>query len=286
VAPAAGCRRVRGVVTHQVSVDREGQVVVKRYLDSHRGEPAREWRALQLLAEHAPRLAPEPISADLDASPPSIVMSLLPGEPLGGRPLTAPQEGALAVAVGQLWQAVPVELVAPVPGEVDTRAELVQVVRDWLDSADPGPDGPVRDGLTSAAAWLAGTTLRAASAGPGRVDDSMPRVLGQGDANPANFLWDGELVRIVDFEDSGVSDRAFELAVLVEHVSAWRDAGLDGDRFIARFDLSATEQSQLADWRRLLALYWLLRFRRRTDAGAAAGQAGRLLSLLSDVPRR
>lgn len=280
MAPAAGPRRV---VTHQVSVDHEGQVVVKRYVDSHRGEPAREWRALQLLAEHAPRLAPEPISADLDASPPSIVMSLLPGEPLGGRPLTAPQEGALAVAVGQLWQAVPVELVAPLPGEVDTRAELVRMVRDWLDSVDPGPDGPVREALASAAAWLAGTTILAATTG--RAEGSMPGVLGQGDANLTNFLWDGELVRIVDFEDSGVSDRAFELAVLVEHVSAWRDAGLDGDRFIAGFDLSASEQSHLADWRRLLALYWLLRFRRRADAGAAAGQAERLLSLLSDLPR-
>jgi aminoglycoside phosphotransferase (APT) family kinase protein len=285
VAGAAGARRVRRVVTHQVSVDHEGQVVVKRYVDSHRGEPAREWRALRLLAEHAPRLAPEPISADLDASPPAIVMSLLPGEPLGGRPLTAPQEGALAVAVGQLWQAVPVELVAPVPGEVDTRTELVQVVGDWLDSADPGPDAPVRDALASAAAWLTGTTLLTATAGRGRAEGSIPGVLGQGDANLANFLWDGELVRIVDFEDSGVSDRAFELAVLVEHVSAWRDAGLDGDRFIAGFDLSATEQSHLADWRRLLALYWLLRLRRRADAGAAAGQAQRLLSLLSGLPR-
>jgi hypothetical protein len=285
VAQAAGSRRVRRVVTHQVSVDREGQVVVKRYVDSHRGEPVREWRALQLLAEHAPRLAPEPISADLEASPPSIVMSLLPGEPLGGRPLTAPQEGALAVAVGQLWQAVPVELIAPVPGEVDTRSELVQVVRDWLDSTDPGPDARVRDALASAAAWLAGTTLLAATAGRGLLDSSIPHVLGQGDANLANFLWDGELVRIVDFEDSGVSDRAFELAVLVEHVSAWRDAGLDGDRFIAGFDLSATEQSHVADWRRLVALYWLLRLRRRTDVGAAAGQGERLLSLLSDSPR-
>jgi hypothetical protein len=274
------------VVTHQVTVDHEGQVVVKRYVDSQRGEPAREWRALQLLAEHAPRLAPEPISADLDASPPCIVMSLLPGEPLGGRPLTAPQEGALAVAVGQLWQAVPVELVAPVPGEVDTRAELVQVVRDWLAGTEPGPDGPVRDALASGAAWLTGATLLGAPADRGRVGGSMPSVLGQGDANLANFLWDGELVRIVDFEDSGVSDRAFELAVLVEHVSAWRDAGLDADRFIAGFRLSATERSHLADWRRLLALYWLLRLRRRADAGTAAGQAERLRSLLSDLPRR
>jgi aminoglycoside phosphotransferase (APT) family kinase protein len=285
VARAPAARRVRRVVTHQVSVDREGQVVVKRYVDSHRGEAAREWRALQLLAAHAPRLAPAPISAELDASPPSIVMSLLPGEPLGGRPLTAPQEGAIAVAVGQLWQAVPVELVTPVPGETDTRAEMVQVVNHWLASVDPGPDAAVRDVLASAAAWLTGTTVLTAAAGRGRVGGAVPRVLGQGDANLANFLWDGELVRIVDFEDSGVSDRAFELAVLVEHVSAWRDAGLDADRFIAGFDLSATEQSQLAEWRRLLALYWLLRLRRRADTGAAAGQAERLLSLLADLPR-
>jgi aminoglycoside phosphotransferase (APT) family kinase protein len=280
VARAAGASRVRGVVTHQLSVDFEGQVVVKRYVDSQRGEAAREWRALRLLAEHAPRLAPEPISADLDAGMPSIVMSLLPGEPLGGQPLTLPQERALAVAVGQLWQAVPVGLVTPVPGEPDTRAELGQLVRGWLVSADPGSDLAVRDALAGAAAWLAGTPVLAAQAERGQAGRDVPRVLGQGDANLANFLWDGELVRIVDFEDSGVSDRALELAVLVEHVSAWRDAGLDADRFIAGFDLSATESVHLADWRRLLALYWLLRVHQRADGSAAHLQAGRLLSLL------
>lgn len=31
-------------------------------------------------------------------------------------------------------------------------------------------------------------------------------VLGQADANLANFLWDGTQVRIVDFEDSGPSN--------------------------------------------------------------------------------
>jgi Ser/Thr protein kinase RdoA (MazF antagonist) len=281
VAHGVSERRARRVVTHQVSVDPEGQVVVKRYIDSHRGEPAREWRALRLLAEHAPRLAPEPVSADLDASPPFIVMSLLPGEPLGGRPLTEPQERALAVAVGQLWQAVPVQLVTPVPGELDIRPELVRVVRDWLAAAaDPGPEPTVSDALTRGAAWLAATTGLAGAVGRGRAGRPMPRVLGQTDANLANFLWDGELVRIVDFEDSGVSDRAFELAELAEHVSGWRDAGLDADRFIAGFDLSATERAYLLDWRRLLALYWLLRLRRRADDAAVRGQAERLLSLL------
>jgi Ser/Thr protein kinase RdoA (MazF antagonist) len=269
------------VVTHQISVDRERQVVVKRYLDSTRGEPAREWRALRLLADHAPRLAPEPISADLTAEPPAVVMTLLPGEPLGGGSLTLPQEHALATAVGQLWQAVPVRLVTPVPGELDTQAQLVHVVRDWLADTNPGLDATVAGALARGAAWLAGAAGLAAAPRTG-TRPVVPSVLGQGDANLANFLWDGERVRMVDFEDSGVSDRAFELAVLVEHVSAWRDGGLDAEQFLGGFDLSLTERGYLADWRRVAALYWLLRLRRRGDAdpGAVLGQAGRLLSML------
>ena len=38
-------------------------------------------------------------------------------------------------------------------------------------------------------------------------------------------------MRIVDFEDSGVSDRAFELAVLAEHLSVWPDGRLDTEAF-------------------------------------------------------
>ncbi len=277
----AAASRARRAVTHQISVDQDRQVVVKRFLDSARGEAAREWRALRLLADHAPRLAPEPISADLAADPPSIVMSLLPGEPLGAGSLTPPQERALAVALGQLWQAVPVRLVTPVPGELDTRAHLICVVRGWLAGPDPDPDTTVREALARGAAWLAGAAGLAAAPLPSRSSQVLPGVLGQGDASLTNFLWDGELVRIVDFEDSGVSDRAFELAMLVEHVSAWRDGGLDADRFIGGFDLTATERTKLADWRRLIALYWLLRLRQRAAAGSALpGQAGRLLSVL------
>ena len=77
------------MLTHQVSVDPARRVVVKRFVQAHRGEADREWRALTLLADHAPGLAPEPILADLAANPPVIEMSLLPGEPLGGRPDSA-----------------------------------------------------------------------------------------------------------------------------------------------------------------------------------------------------
>ncbi|MBO0823483.1 MAG: aminoglycoside phosphotransferase family protein [Actinobacteria bacterium] len=269
-------------MTHQVSVDHEREVVVKHFSDGTRGEAEREWRALRLLATHAPRLAPEPIRADLDTSPAEVVMSLLPGEPLGGRPLTATQEWALALALGQLWQAVPVGLVRRLPGEVNVHARFERLVRDWAAVAADKviAELVVREALAIGTAWLARVTGLGDDNSDVPAACAVPRVLGQGDAHLANFLWDGELIRIVDFEDSGVSDRAFELAVLVEHISAWRDSGLDADRFTDSFDFTSVELARLADWRRLAALYWLLRLRDRGDATALRHQAERLLSLL------
>ena len=264
-------------MSQEVSVDRERQVVVKRYLHSGSGEAMREWRALRLLAEHAPRLAPEPVSADLDASPPSIVMSLLPGEPLGKRPLEPAQERALAIAIGRLWQAVPAGLVTSLPGEPDTTAEFVRLVREWAAvPSDPAGDRVVLDAVARGSAWLAAAGYSMTSAVPAAAQ----RVLGHGDADLTNFLWDGELVRVVDFEGAGISDRAFELAMLVEHVSAWRAGGLDAGGFIDDFDLSVSERARLADWRRLAALFWLLRLRSRGDPRLLQGQAERLLALL------
>ena len=111
-------------------------------------------------------------------------------------------------------------------------------------------------------------------------------MLGQGDANLANFLWDGRRVRLVDFEDSGPSDRAFELAILVEHLSAWSDAGLDPGGFVSSFEMTAAERARLLQFRRLAALFWLLHLRpggrasRRNPPGTLRRQAERLLALL------
>jgi aminoglycoside phosphotransferase (APT) family kinase protein len=269
------------VLTHQVSVDRGRRIVVKRYEHADREQPAREWRALLLLAEHAPGLAPEPILADLAGNPAVIEMSLLDGEPLGGEPLTQEQESAVLRAVGQLWQAVPVSKVTLLPDESarETEAWLVQQVREMAASYDLGEDPVVRSAELAGLDWLSW-------AGVGGGEHGLPHVFGQGDSNLANFLWDGERVRIVDFEDSGVSDRAFELGQLVEHISARHDAGLNADQFAAAFDLTAAERARLADTRRLAALYWLLRLRpggdvsERNPPGTLRRQAERLLALL------
>lgn len=77
----------------------------------------------------------------------------------------------------------------------------------------------VRAAFDVAAGWLG----RTSEPDPG----AFTPVFGQGDGNLANFLWDGHRARLVDFEDSGRSDRAFELATFVEHVLKLLGAGDD-----------------------------------------------------------
>ncbi len=111
-------------------------------------------------------------------------------------------------------------------------------------------------------------------------------VLGHGDPNLANFLWDAGQVRLVDFEDSGPSDCAFELAILTEHISAWSDARMDARDFLCLFDLTRAEQARVRDFRRLAALFWLIMLRpggsssARNPPGTLERQADRLLGLL------
>jgi aminoglycoside phosphotransferase len=271
-------------VTHQVRADAGRGIVVKRFVSNHRGEAAREWRALRLLAEYAPGLAPEPIRAELDAPHPVIEMSLLPGEPLGGQPLTTAQQAAVAAALRRMWEAVPAAAVLPVPAELPAVTQLAGHVRGLATSPGRLGDDPlVRRAWAAGLSWL-DTLVPDTAAG---VDGGarMP-VFGHGDANLANYLWDGAGLRVVDFEDSGLTDRAFELAVVVEHISAWLETGLDADAFLSGFDLTAAETARLADCRRLAALAWLDLLRpggpasARNPPGTLRRQAERLLALL------
>lgn len=265
--------------THQIHADQSRGVVIKRYRSWDRREPAREWTALTLLAEFAPGLAASPIRADLTAEPPVIEMSWLPGVPLGNAPLSAAQAEALALALGRLWNAVPRARLTDLGEPGMNVAQLARRVTEML-GAPPAVDdkAPVRRAWEEGARWLSTAALN------GRNGGGV--VLGQGDSNLANFLWDGAQVRLVDFEDSGPSDRAFELAVLVEHISAWSQARLSPDVFLASFDLTVAGQARLREYRRLAALFWLLMLlpggpaHHRNPPGTVERQANRLLLLL------
>lgn len=113
--------------THEVTVDAGQGLVVKRYRSWSRGEPAREWAALTLLAEFAPGLAPVPVRAALQAEPPEIVMSFVRGTVPGAR-VTPTEAGALGVALERLWCAVPRARLAPAFGTGPISAALTRQV--------------------------------------------------------------------------------------------------------------------------------------------------------------
>ena len=84
------------VHTHDVTVADE--VVRKAYVCWDKGEPEREWAALQLLAREAPGLAPEPIGRESQDGRPVVVMSRVPGDPMVGE-ITPGQQDALVEAL-------------------------------------------------------------------------------------------------------------------------------------------------------------------------------------------
>ncbi|MGW0232041.1 phosphotransferase family protein [Actinopolymorpha singaporensis] len=252
--------------THELSI--LGGVVHKRYRSWDRGEHLREWSALRLLHAHTVDLAPAPLAADLEASVPSLTVGELPGRPLGGA-LTGPELDGLEAALRILWS-VPV---GSMPRRRFAPREALSVARTRFARASR-PPGPLGRAVDAVREWLVDVRLPGGAA----------KVLGHGDPNLANYLWDGKRVRIVDFEDAGRSDVSYELASLVEHLSA---QGTDWDGFWTRFDV---DRERFLQSRRLAAALWLYTLLpggpsvRRNPPGTPERQAERVLWLL-ECPR-
>lgn len=208
-------------------------------------------------------------------------MSWLPGIPLGDAPLSSAQADALALALEILWQSVSSTRLVSHTGTALNSMRFIGHVRAMLDM-----NCQVSDDRLVRAAYLAGTNWLRSGALEKQTLPADHVTLGQGDCNLANFLWDGRQIRIIDFEDSGPSDRAFELGSLVEHISVWSDASLDAEPFLAKFDLSKAEKTRMRESRRLASLFWLLMLLpgapadNRNPPGTLQRQADRLLALL------
>jgi len=102
------------------------------------------------------------------------------------------------------------------------------------------------------AAWLKGSD-------PGILAQPASLVFCRGDPNLANCLWDGQHLRIVDFEYSGWNDRAFDLADLVEHVQSRGTPDEEWAWFVEQFALSPDERMRFQAAQQLIALFWLLK---------------------------
>ncbi|MEU4578191.1 aminoglycoside phosphotransferase family protein [Nonomuraea sp. NPDC023979] len=248
--------------THAVEV--RGDVVTKRYKEEKLGAAEREWRALTLLARYAPGLAPRPISNEG-----GVTMSRIDGVPLRGLADAPAHAADLATALAELHAAVPPQVLAGVPVRRWGPQALAGQVGQWCEQwqpRDPAADRAVSEGRRWLERW--------------RPSEGDPPVLGAGDGNLANFLWDGERVRIVDFEDSGRSDRVYELAELSQHVSMWVDGEVDVLRHV---ELTAAERARLRECSRLHALTWLFLLSGegpRNPPGTFRRQVERVLAVL------
>ena len=243
-------------------------LVTKRYTSWRRGEHRREWAVLCRLHRHAEGLAPRPVRATPDATPPTVTMTLMPGRPLPARPSEAEVAG-LAAALRTLWS-------VPLNGEpaIDDWADDLRFARGLVDTDWPDAADEIATALAAAEHWWQGPDPDLLRERPATL------VLGHRDPNLANYLWDGRRVRIVDFEDARTSDPATELALLAEHLSARQ---LDIHGLLEHFDV---DQRRLRAARRQWAMFWLSLLRpngastRRNPADTAHLQATRVLDLL------
>lgn len=231
--------------------DRDRPVCVKCYKQDGRPRDRREWQTLQLLATHDPDLAPQPLAYSPAPAPPLVAMTLLPGEPLGGQLLTRDQLTALAHALASLFAA---------SGDYPTgdRWAVDSAPAALIHRVDTRLAGPTTYPEVEALQTL-WWSWRASNDPALLLIPAVP-VFAHGDGNIRNCQWDGQRLRLLDFEYSGWSDRAVELATWVEHVQSRPTPDADWDWFVAQFGLSREEWTRLTAARRLLALFWATLF--------------------------
>jgi len=270
------------VQTHTHRLSFTTSEVRKTYVSWDRGEADREWACLKLLAAHAPGLAPRPLRRELDGEGPVVVMERLPGEPLGGQPMTAEQTESLGRTLRRMYS-VPLTSIeaAGLQERLYGPSTLPDALVGWLgetgDLDDCQDPRLVADAVRSALVWLST---------PGHLPGPRLTALGIADLNPANVLWDGTTCRLVDFEDGGLTDPGYELADHVEHLAGRLAGVFDVEGLVAAVGLSTDEHRRMLAYRRLWSVFWLAMLLpgnggfRRNPPGTTEDQARRVVTLL------
>lgn len=267
--------------THDLTI---GEFTVhKRFLTWSDGEASREWAMLSLLAEHSPGVAPRPIQRAQDGDAPVIVMERLPGAPLSARDFNETIVAELGLALNRVYQ-VPLAS-AHEAGLPERRVGPTKIVRMLQYELNQ-----LRDVSACADSGLVSEALDAARDYTARPDAHLtPRLtsIGIADLNPANVLWDGHVCRLVDFEDGGLTEPAFEIADHVEHIANRREGRLSAGALGKAVGLSDEDVVRVNQYRVLWASFWLLMLLpgngafSRNPSGTTEDQARHLLHLLA-----
>lgn len=168
-----------------------------------------------------------------------MTMTVLPGSPISGR-WSENQIRLMAEAMRRLWS-------IPCDGMTAIETHGPIYWRDLAARSRRPRTGVEQEAYDLAVGWIDGSELEALLGG------RQPQVLGQGDPQPGNMLYDGTSIRLVDFEDAWASDVCFELANFAEHFGT-RDTRLD-----QLADLIDHDDQRYRWCRGLIASFWLFR---------------------------
>jgi aminoglycoside phosphotransferase (APT) family kinase protein len=209
-------------------------------------------------------------------------MQRLPGASLGHEPLTRVQTRSLGAVLRTIYDIPAEEVTAAGIGErAFGPSTLPSALSGWLRETydvslcrDPVL---VADSVSAALEWLTHPEVLPA-----------PRLiaLGIADLNPANIVWDGQTCRLVDFEDGGLTDPAYDLADHVEHIAGRLPGVFSPAELSDAVGLSADERERMRAYRPLWAAFWLAMLLpgnggfRRNPVGTTETQAAHLLRLL------
>jgi aminoglycoside phosphotransferase (APT) family kinase protein len=270
---------ISGVWSHSLfGADLNGQaVVVKVFGDVRRDEHVREWDALCALGDGD--LAPEPLHLSVDDGRPAIVMSRVEGRRLGLADLTESQLEAFVAAHHRVHCAWPEAVRQANSSPAAILARTSAALTEFATAPGPIPSTRAR-ALQVAATWTRSIGPTWDEAWQGR------EVYCRGDPNSANYLWSGDQVTLVDFEDAGRNDPAFELADMVEH-AANRDLSVATVDHLSELWDQDRRRPDLLQGRRIIACFWLVLLEGRERQNlpprqvTATQQAERVLELLS-----
>ncbi len=249
----------------------DGMLCMKIYRSDGRQRGKREWDTLHFLAEHHIPFVPKTFQLVHIDGIDVVVMQFVEGSNLGYKPLNEKQLETLAAHTQQL-QRLPCD---------DTRIprvvpaiERIDAIRSFLDKAT-APDPETATCLHTMKHWVQG-------ADPVILLQPVDRVFSRLDTSLANAIWDDPKLTLIDFEYSGWTEQAFDLAELIEHVQSRGTSDGSWERFVRIFDFSPRVREQVLPARRLIAIEWVQRFWPTGDSPPSeqlSGQIDRVLQL-------